>query len=164
MMMMMRRLASLRVRAKPTHLPYICLYMYIYMDVFGWCRKTHNTMMLVLFPSFPSKPHSQKPISRKKFQFMSWGKPQWKQCIYILCEISSNSWRNMLRLARCWLRFLQEQDRSPNSFNTWNSWPKWCRERRRLSQSSPSLKKGWWPELTQKKMGWNHQPQIMYIV
>ena len=34
MMMMMRRLSSLRVRAKPRHLPYIHIYMYIYMYIY----------------------------------------------------------------------------------------------------------------------------------
>ena len=33
MMMMMRRLSSLRVRAKPRHLPYIYIYIYIYIYV-----------------------------------------------------------------------------------------------------------------------------------
>ena len=38
MMMMMRRLSSLQVRAKPRHLPYICIYIYAYIHNIIICK------------------------------------------------------------------------------------------------------------------------------
>ena len=38
MMMMMRRLSSFQVRAKPRHLPYICIYIYAYIHNIIICK------------------------------------------------------------------------------------------------------------------------------
>ena len=82
----------------------ICIYIYIihaniyiYMDVFGWCRKTHNTMMLVLFPSFPSKNHTV----RNRFlgtKFSSWAEENHSFSalhLHFLWDFLLNSLRNM---------------------------------------------------------------------
>ena len=57
MMMMMRRLSSLRVRAKPRHLPYIHIYMYIYVYlyiyVYIYIHIIYNIYMYsMIFPQY----------------------------------------------------------------------------------------------------------------
>ena len=88
MMMMMRRLSSLRVRAKPRHLPYYAIYIYIdtryiYIYIYRqllytWLNEHCAPYPLTYPASIPNCPSLRRPLGCRKRQFLP---KTWDFCV-----------------------------------------------------------------------------------